>query len=173
MSEHPSGDFVLSSKHPALRGFLEMLLLHSRLSKAEQEVVLELPGRASNFRSRVDIVSPGGISIMRVLWRAAFGGVRSNAGRPAANDRAAYRRRCATSTPSSSRGPAGPLRGPRPQCSSFSTSTCGTRPSVILISLSHSGETGWLRQPYSRNGSATSGARARRLAWPTSFAKWV
>ena len=59
MSEHPSGDFVLSSKHPALRGFLDMLLLHSRLSKAEQEAVLELPGRASNFRSRVDIVSPG------------------------------------------------------------------------------------------------------------------
>lgn len=43
----------------ALQSFLDMLLLHSKLSGTEQKVVLNLPGRPARVRNRVDIVSPG------------------------------------------------------------------------------------------------------------------
>lgn len=39
-----------------------MLLLHSKLSPAEQEIILALPGRPERFRNRSDIVSPGEVT---------------------------------------------------------------------------------------------------------------
>ena len=54
------GRMTLSSNtQRALRSFLDMLLLHSRLSPVEQNVILELPGRLERIRNRADIVSPG------------------------------------------------------------------------------------------------------------------
>lgn len=48
-----------SSTQRALQSFLDMLLLHSRLSPVEQDVIRELPGRPARIRNRSDIVSPG------------------------------------------------------------------------------------------------------------------
>ena len=48
-----------STTQRALRSFLNMLLLHSRLSPTEQDTVLGLPGRPARIRNRTDIVSPG------------------------------------------------------------------------------------------------------------------
>ena len=42
-----------------LDAFLQMLLLHSKLSGVEQEEILGLSGRAVRVRNRSDIVSPG------------------------------------------------------------------------------------------------------------------
>jgi CRP-like cAMP-binding protein len=49
----------LSSTQRSLQLFLDMLLLHSKLSSAEQKIVLDLPGKPARIRNRVDIVSPG------------------------------------------------------------------------------------------------------------------
>ena len=48
-----------STTQSALQSFLDMLLLHSRLSPVEQKVILDLPGRPARVRNRADIVSPG------------------------------------------------------------------------------------------------------------------
>jgi CRP-like cAMP-binding protein len=49
----------LTSTQRSLQSFLNMLLLHSKLSSAEQKIVLDLPGKPARFRNRIDIVSPG------------------------------------------------------------------------------------------------------------------
>ena len=49
------------STQRALQSFLDMLLLHSKLSNTEQKAVLDLPGKPASIRNRVDIVSPGQI----------------------------------------------------------------------------------------------------------------
>ena len=49
----------MNSTPRALHCFLEMLLLHSRLSSLEQQAVLSLPTRPARIRNRTDIVSPG------------------------------------------------------------------------------------------------------------------
>ena len=49
----------MSSTQRALQSFLDMLLLHSRLTSVEQKVVLDLPGRPARIGNRLDIVSPG------------------------------------------------------------------------------------------------------------------
>jgi CRP-like cAMP-binding protein len=49
----------VNSTPRALHSFLEMLLLHSRLSSTEQQAVLSLPTRPARIRNRTDIVSPG------------------------------------------------------------------------------------------------------------------
>ena len=43
----------------ALAAFLDMLQCHSKLSSAEQSLILRLPGRIERIRSRSDIVTPG------------------------------------------------------------------------------------------------------------------
>lgn len=49
----------MTSTQRSLQSFLDMLLLHSKLSSAEQKTVLDLPGKLVRIRNRVDIVSPG------------------------------------------------------------------------------------------------------------------
>ena len=49
----------LKSTQRALNAFLQMLLLHSKLSRVEQDAILGLTGRAVRVRSRFDIVTPG------------------------------------------------------------------------------------------------------------------
>jgi len=44
-----------------MNAFLEMLLLHSRLSSTERKALLDLPGRLARIGNREDIVSPGQI----------------------------------------------------------------------------------------------------------------
>ena len=152
-----------------------MLLLHSRLSNAAARGGAGATGPRVEFPQRVDIVSPGETVDHACLVAS---------GLLARFDQMRDGQRQTTALHIA--GEMCDLHSVVQPRASWSI-TALTEASVLFVQHKHLWDAalrhpnlaiafwrdGMAQQPYSRNGSATSGARARRLAWPTSFAKWV